>query len=81
MATKKRPDKIWKLLIVCIGLSIAVMLCLWAYDWWLGRRAHYVRYDQFGIEIPINYSIHGIDVSKYQRVIDWENQHSDAMHD
>ena len=73
MATKKRSDKVWKLLIFSIGLSIAVMLGLWAYDWWLGRRAHYIRYDEFGIEIPVNYSIHGIDVSKYQRVIDWES--------
>jgi lysozyme len=73
MATKKRPDKIWKLLIVCIGLSIAVMLCLWMYDWWLGRRAHYIKYNEFGIEIPVNYTVHGIDVSKYQRVIDWES--------
>ncbi len=72
MATK-RSDKVWKLLIICIGLSIGVMLCLWIHDWWLGKKASYIRYDEFGIDIPVNFSVHGIDVSKYQRVIDWES--------
>lgn len=47
------------------------MLGLVGYDWWVERRAHFVRYPEFGIDIPINYTIHGIDVSKYQDVIDW----------
>src|SRR5688500_15626373 len=72
MAAKK-TDRLWKLLIVCIGVSISVMLFLWGYEWWISRRAHYIRYDEFGIEIPTNYSVHGIDVSKYQRVIDWQS--------
>ena len=32
-----------------------------------------VRYPEFGIDIPLNYSIHGIDVSRFQGVIDWED--------
>ena len=32
----------------------------------------FVRYPAFGIEIPSNYSIHGIDVSRYQSNIDWD---------
>jgi lysozyme len=71
MGRKKSKDNIWKLLIVCIGVSIAVMLCLWGYEWWLSRRSAYVRYNEFGIDIPTDYSVHGIDVSKYQRLIDW----------
>ena len=43
------------------------------YDWWLERKAHFVRYPEFGIDIPVNYPIHGIDVSKYQNIIDWES--------
>jgi lysozyme len=31
-----------------------------------------VRYDAFGIEVPSDFSIHGIDVSKYQQRINWE---------
>ena len=68
-----KTDRLWKLLIFCIGLSITVMLFLWGYEWWISRKAHYTRYDEFGIDIPANYSVHGIDVSKYQRVIDWES--------
>lgn len=71
MPSNKRNDNLWKLLLAGIGISIGVMLTLWVYEWWLSREAHYTRYDEFGIEIPNNYSIHGIDVSKYQRVIDW----------
>ncbi len=47
------------------------MVTLWAWQWWLSRKAHYIRFDAFGIDIPTNYSVHGIDVSKYQQVIDW----------
>jgi lysozyme len=71
MATRKRTDRLWKILIVCIVGSIVAMLSLWAYEWWLSRKAYYTRYDEFGIEIPDNYTIHGIDVSRYQHLIDW----------
>lgn len=33
----------------------------------------FVRYPAFGIDIPVNYSIHGIDVSRHQAIIDWED--------
>ena len=36
------------------------------------RKAKFTRYPEFGISIPESYSIHGIDVSKYQSMIDWE---------
>ncbi len=32
----------------------------------------FVRYPAFGIDIPANYPIHGIDVSKHQGNIDWK---------
>jgi lysozyme len=69
----RKSDTFWKLLTGCLILSITVMLFLWAYEWWISRKAHYTRYDEFGIEIPSDYSIHGIDVSKYQHVIDWSS--------
>jgi lysozyme len=34
-------------------------------------RPKFVSYPAFGIEIPASYSIHGIDVSRYQDNIDW----------
>lgn len=69
----RKSDTFWKLLTGCLILSITVMLFLWAYEWWISRKAHYTRYDEFGIEIPSDFSIHGIDVSKYQHVIDWSS--------
>lgn len=34
-------------------------------------RPGFVRYQEFGIDIPTNYKIHGIDVSHHQNDIDW----------
>lgn len=36
------------------------------------RKAKFTRYPEFGINIPEDYAIHGIDVSKYQSMIAWE---------
>lgn len=33
----------------------------------------FVRYKEFGIFIPVNYPIHGIDVSRYQKEISWRH--------
>ena len=63
----------WKILIIVLGVTSLTMLGFVVYGWWMERRAQFIRYDAFGIEIPVNYSIHGIDVSKYQDVIDWES--------
>jgi lysozyme len=81
MAAKKSKDTLWKILILCITASIAVMLCLWTYEWWISRKAAYIRYDEFGIDIPTDYSVHGIDVSKYQRVIDWSSVKAMSVED
>jgi lysozyme len=37
------------------------------------NQPHFVRYPAFGIDIPVNYAIHGIDVSHHQDVIDWKD--------
>ena len=31
----------------------------------------FVHYKEFGIDLPVSYKIHGIDVSKYQQEISW----------
>jgi len=42
--------------------------------WWLQmeNEVTYVRYEEFGIDMPVNYDLHGIDVSKFQGNINWE---------
>ncbi len=36
------------------------------------NKPRFVRYPAFGIDLPVSYSIHGIDVSRYQQSIDWK---------
>lgn len=42
------------------------------YLWWQVRQVEMVHYREFGIPIPADYTIHGIDVSHYQQLIAWE---------
>jgi len=53
--------------------AIAAVVGIWILPQKLAyRKAKFTRYPEFGISIPENYSIHGIDVSKYQSTIAWD---------
>jgi lysozyme len=56
---------------IVIFVSI-FFLALLGYQLWKNSTTRFVRYKEFGIDIPINYSIHGIDVSHHNNVIDWQ---------
>lgn len=71
MANKKKKNILWKILVFTLTVSILILSGFALYDWWQERRAHFVRYPEFGIDMPVNYRIHGIDVSRYQNIIDW----------
>ncbi|HMH33272.1 MAG TPA: GH25 family lysozyme [Puia sp.] len=73
MAKKKKKGGPWGVVLILLVTAIVVMFCFAIYEWWLDRKSHFVRYEEFGIDIPVNYAIHGIDVSKYQNIIDWES--------
>lgn len=52
-----------------------ILLCLMAYAAWKVYDTYYTRYvhfEDFGIKIPIGNFVHGIDVSKYQGKINWQ---------
>lgn len=68
MAKKTKKPKIsyWLLILIPILLG-----GLGAGAWYWYNKPRFVRYPGFGIAIPVNYRIHGIDVSKYQGAIDW----------
>ena len=55
-------------------LALLILVFFAAFLWWLYLREApgFVRYAAFGIDIPVNYSIHGIDVSRHQSYIDWD---------
>ena len=70
MARRKKPGRKWWIFLIVFFACMAFIL---GYDWWMNRKSRFVRYPAFGISIPENYLIHGIDVSKYQQSISWES--------
>lgn len=67
---KKKVSKWWIVAGILVVITVVIVV---GYDWWLSRKSRFVRYPAFGIPIPENYAIHGIDVSKYQQIISWES--------
>lgn len=73
MATR-RKNTLSKIL---MAVSIAGLL---AVGYWYAKRIDifndndttFVRYPAFGIEVPTDFTIHGIDVSRYQKSINWK---------
>ncbi|WP_332733393.1 glycoside hydrolase family 25 protein [Flavihumibacter sp.] len=55
-----------------LAVLILVVVALLGWWWFSSSRPDFEHYEEFGIEVPANYSIHGIDVSKYQQRINWE---------
>jgi lysozyme len=66
----KRKNKypiLYKLVLLLLLIAISVTVGIYYY-----YKPIFVRYPAFGIDLPITYTIHGIDVSRYQGAIDWE---------
>jgi lysozyme len=71
-ASKNKSSKKSSLLSkIAIFFSLAFMGLL-TYQWMQNSDTHFVRYKEFGIDIPVNYTIHGIDVSHHNATIDWK---------
>ena len=51
-----------------VGVGIAAYAL---YAWWAERRAGFAHYEGFGIALPSDYDVHGIDVSHHQSLIAW----------
>ncbi len=67
----KRKKSIFKaILIPVLLLAVIATVVYYANDYF--SRPKFVRYPAFGIDLPVNYQIHGIDVSRYQHAIDWQ---------
>lgn len=66
---KKKLTRFILVLLVLCGMAAGS----WMFFQWLSyRKAKFTRYPEFGIAIPTTYAIHGIDVSRYQHMIAWE---------
>jgi lysozyme len=70
---KKSTQDIWKqvgLIVLLVG-GLAFS-SYYIYIWWMEKRAGFAHYEEFGIALPTEYEIHGIDVSHHQDIIKWE---------
>ena len=66
----KRKNRYVKTIFICVLALFAAA----AIVYYVSSRYYkpaFVRYPAFGIDMPVNYLIHGIDVSKHQKNIDW----------
>lgn len=55
-----------------MALAAAVAVGSIFFLWLRGGRGDFVVYKEFGIPVPSDYTIHGIDVSRYQQRIAWD---------
>jgi len=70
---KRKGYKKWRLgLILFIALGLLTLGILYTIEWLQLRKARFVKYKEFGIAIPEQYAVHGIDVSRYQQMIAWD---------
>lgn len=70
--TKRQRKKFLKAFVFATLLAVVGFIA-WLFYLWLERKElSFVKYPEFGIEIPGAYEIHGIDVSKYQQHIAWD---------
>ena len=72
MLTAKQKKRIRRRVIGGAAAIILITAGWLLYQQLQYRKAKFTRYPEFGISIPESYSIHGIDVSKYQSMIAWE---------
>ncbi len=68
---KKKKSFIRIIVFPVLLLAVAATATYYITDYFFSR-PKFVRYPAFGIEIPANYQLHGIDVSRYQSNIDWK---------
>lgn len=69
MAKKKKRSVSRTVMITLVALTCAAMIIFY-----ITKKAAtppFVHYAAYGIDIPRNYTIHGIDVSRYQGIISW----------
>lgn len=72
MVSAKKKYKVRKWVFGFLSVVLAGIGGFITYQVWLSREDRFVRYQEFGTDIPVNYSLHGIDVSWHQGRINWD---------
>ena len=70
LALAKKKRSLFRIFVLPVLLLAAAGIATYYVTGFLNR-PKFVRYPAFGIDIPVNFSMHGIDVSHYQSNIDW----------
>lgn len=70
VARKKKKSSFTSLFKILFWLSLLIITCYYTVNYFVNQP--HVFYPAFNLEIPNGYSIHGIDVSRYQRIINWK---------
>jgi lysozyme len=65
--------KIKKLILSVLFITVIAVPGYYLFIWLMERRAGFAHYSEFGIKLPIDFPIHGIDVSHHQDLIKWES--------
>jgi lysozyme len=68
----KKNKKSSQIIVWTSLLAALIFVGYVAWLWLQSRQMKFVHYQEFGIPIPADYAIHGIDVSRYQQRISWE---------
>lgn len=72
MPSKKRNKRSVNNYYLVAAIAFLIFLVFFLLRWSESRRVKFIKYEKFGIEIPADYAIHGIDVSRYQQTIGWK---------
>jgi lysozyme len=72
MLSGRQKKQIRRAVLFFVITALLVISGIVIYQQFIYRKLRFVRYPEFGINMPEHYSIHGIDVSKYQSLIAWE---------
>ena len=67
----KRKKNTFRSIVIPVVLLVLTASVIYYFNDYINK-PKFVRYPAFGIDIPVNYEIHGIDVSRYQYNIDWK---------
>ncbi len=71
MSRRKKYKKSANNYFLIAAVAFLILLVIFVLRWNESRRVKFIKYEKFGIELPVDYNIHGIDVSRYQQVIGW----------
>lgn len=72
MVTRRQKKRLRQVILAVVLVFILAIAGLMYFKWSRYRKVRFTRYPEFGILIPETYAIHGIDVSRYQHTIAWE---------